>query len=148
MTLAAACWLSHLLRCYCSHSARCSLFLRETYLPLVRRGGTAPYFNRCGCVAHLRARRLGGRSDADRHLYERHCHNWRSGYLRRSPRHLRGVILVCAVARGNGDRGSHVTSHALVQTVVRAYSLPEFHGRPVAIFHMTQVVLVVGGRWS
>jgi predicted MFS family arabinose efflux permease len=38
----------------------------------------------------------------------------------------------------------HVTSHALVQTVIQAYSAPEFRGRTMAIFHMTQVVLVVG----
>jgi len=38
----------------------------------------------------------------------------------------------------------HVTSHALVQTVIQAYSPPEFRGRTMAIFHMTQVVLVVG----
>ena len=38
----------------------------------------------------------------------------------------------------------HVTSHALVQTVVQAYSPPEFRGRTMAIFHMTQVVLVAG----
>ncbi|MCE3242111.1 MAG: hypothetical protein K0Q83_2618 [Deltaproteobacteria bacterium] len=38
----------------------------------------------------------------------------------------------------------HVTSHALVQTVIQAYSPAEFRGRTMAIFHMTQVVLVVG----
>jgi MFS family permease len=38
----------------------------------------------------------------------------------------------------------HVTSHALVQTVVQAYSPPEFRGRTMAIFHMSQVILVMG----
>ena len=38
----------------------------------------------------------------------------------------------------------HVTSHALVQTVIQAYAPAEFRGRTMAIFHMTQVVLVVG----
>jgi MFS family permease len=39
----------------------------------------------------------------------------------------------------------HVSSHALVQTVIQTYSLPEFRGRAIAIFHMTQVLLLVGG---
>jgi MFS family permease len=39
----------------------------------------------------------------------------------------------------------HVSSHALVQTVVQAYSPPEFRGRTIAIFHMTQVLLLLGG---
>jgi len=38
----------------------------------------------------------------------------------------------------------HVTSHALIQTVIQSYSPPEFRGRTMAIFHMTQVILVVG----
>lgn len=38
----------------------------------------------------------------------------------------------------------HVTSHALVQTVIQAYSPPEFRGRTMAIFHMSQVILVMG----
>jgi hypothetical protein len=38
----------------------------------------------------------------------------------------------------------HVTSHALVPTVIQAYSPAEFRGGTMAIFHMTQVVLVVG----
>ena len=38
----------------------------------------------------------------------------------------------------------HVTSHALIQTVIQSYSPPEFRGRTMAIFHMTQVVLVIG----
>ena len=38
----------------------------------------------------------------------------------------------------------HVTSHALVQTVIQAYSPPEFRGRTMAIFHMSQVILVIG----
>ena len=39
----------------------------------------------------------------------------------------------------------HVTSHALAQTVIQTYSPPEFRGRTMAIFHMTHVVLLVGG---
>ena len=39
----------------------------------------------------------------------------------------------------------HVRSHALVQTVVQTYSPPEFRGRTIAIFHMTQVLLLLGG---
>lgn len=38
----------------------------------------------------------------------------------------------------------HVTSHALVQTVIQAYSPSEFRGRTFAIFQMNQVVLTVG----
>lgn len=39
----------------------------------------------------------------------------------------------------------HVSSHALVQTVLQTYSPPEFRGRTMAIFHMTQVLLLLGG---
>jgi predicted MFS family arabinose efflux permease len=39
----------------------------------------------------------------------------------------------------------HVSSHALVQTVIQTYSPPEFRGRTIAIFHMTQVLLLIGG---
>ena len=39
---------------------------------------------------------------------------------------------------------AHVSSHALVQTVVQAYSPAEFRGRTMAIFHMSQVVWTVG----
>ncbi|MEK6601100.1 MAG: MFS transporter [Candidatus Binatota bacterium] len=39
---------------------------------------------------------------------------------------------------------AHVTSHALVQTVIQAYSPAGFRGRTMAIFHMSQVVLTVG----
>ncbi|MBI4529552.1 MAG: MFS transporter [Deltaproteobacteria bacterium] len=38
----------------------------------------------------------------------------------------------------------HVHSHALVQTVIQAYSPAEFRGRTMAIFHLSQVVLTVG----
>ncbi len=38
----------------------------------------------------------------------------------------------------------HVTSHALVSTVIQAYSPAKFRGGTMAIFHMTQVVLIVG----
>ena len=39
----------------------------------------------------------------------------------------------------------HVSSHALVQTVIQTYSPPEFRGRTIAVFHMTQVLLLLGG---
>jgi len=39
----------------------------------------------------------------------------------------------------------HVSSHALVQTVIQTYSPPEFRGRTIAIFHMSQVLLLLGG---
>jgi MFS family permease len=39
----------------------------------------------------------------------------------------------------------HVTSHALAQTVIQTYSPSEFRGRTMAIFHMTHVVLLIGG---
>jgi MFS family permease len=47
---------------------------------------------------------------------------------------LMGTIGVC-----------HVTAHALVQTVIQTYSPAEFRGRTMAVFHMTQVVLMAGG---
>jgi MFS family permease len=37
-----------------------------------------------------------------------------------------------------------VCSHALVQTVLQTYSPPEFRGRTIALFHMSQVVFTVG----
>ena len=39
----------------------------------------------------------------------------------------------------------HVSSHALVQTIIQSYSPREFRGRTMAIFHMTHVVLLLGG---
>ncbi|MGH7844688.1 MAG: hypothetical protein ACREQW_05915 [Candidatus Binatia bacterium] len=39
----------------------------------------------------------------------------------------------------------HITSHALAQIVIQTYSPSEFRGRTMAIFHMTHVVLLVGG---
>jgi MFS family permease len=39
----------------------------------------------------------------------------------------------------------HVTSHALAQIVIQAYSPAEFRGRTMALFHMTHVVLLIGG---
>jgi MFS family permease len=39
----------------------------------------------------------------------------------------------------------HVTSHALAQTVIQTYSPTEFRGRTMAIYHMTHVILLVGG---
>ena len=37
-----------------------------------------------------------------------------------------------------------VHSHALVQTLIQSYSPPEFHGRAIALFHMSQVVVMAG----
>jgi MFS family permease len=39
---------------------------------------------------------------------------------------------------------AHVSSHALVQTVVQTYSPAAFRGRTMAIFHMSTVVLTLG----
>jgi predicted MFS family arabinose efflux permease len=39
----------------------------------------------------------------------------------------------------------HVTSHALAQIVIQTYSPAEFRGRTMALFHMTHVVLLMGG---
>jgi MFS family permease len=39
----------------------------------------------------------------------------------------------------------HVASHALVQTVIQAYSPREFRGRTMALFHQTHVILMGGG---
>jgi len=39
---------------------------------------------------------------------------------------------------------ANVCSHALVQTVLQTYSPPEFRGRIIALFHMSQVVMTVG----
>lgn len=41
----------------------------------------------------------------------------------------------------------HVTSHALIQIVVQFYSPSEFRGRTMSIFHMTQVILVLGAMF-
>jgi predicted MFS family arabinose efflux permease len=41
----------------------------------------------------------------------------------------------------------HVTSHALIQIVVQSYSPSEFRGRTMSIFHMTQVILVLGAMF-
>jgi len=41
----------------------------------------------------------------------------------------------------------HVTSHALIQIVVQFYTPSEFRGRTMSIFHMTQVILVVGAMF-
>ena len=38
----------------------------------------------------------------------------------------------------------HVHSHALVQTVIQAYSPSAFRGRTMALFHMSQVVMTAG----
>lgn len=42
----------------------------------------------------------------------------------------------------------HVTSHALIQIIIQSYSPSEFRGRTMAIFHMTQVILVLGAMFS
>jgi len=39
---------------------------------------------------------------------------------------------------------AHVTSWALVQTVIQNYSPSAFRGRTMAIFHMSDVVVIVG----
>jgi MFS family permease len=39
---------------------------------------------------------------------------------------------------------AHVSSHALVQTVIQTYSPSAFRGRTMAIFHMSTVVLTLG----
>jgi MFS family permease len=39
---------------------------------------------------------------------------------------------------------AHVSSHALVQTVIQTYSPPAFRGRTMAIFHMSSVVMTLG----
>jgi MFS family permease len=41
----------------------------------------------------------------------------------------------------------HVTSHALIQIVIQSYSPAHFRGRTMAIFHMTQVILVLGAMF-
>jgi MFS family permease len=38
----------------------------------------------------------------------------------------------------------HVSSHALVQTVIQTYSLPEFRGRTMGVFQQSHVVMMVG----
>jgi MFS family permease len=47
-----------------------------------------------------------------------------------------GLMILVGVA--------HVSSHALVQTVVQTYSPSAFRGRTMAIFHMSSVVLTLG----
>lgn len=42
---------------------------------------------------------------------------------------------------------ANVCSHALVQTVIQTYSPPEFRGRAIALFHMSQVVMTVGSMF-
>jgi hypothetical protein len=78
-------------------SALLPVFARDILAVSTKGSGTAPYFNGLGALLSSRARRLVGRSDA-----ERHCYDGRGGNLRHARRYLRGVILVCAVARGNG----------------------------------------------
>ena len=39
---------------------------------------------------------------------------------------------------------THVSSHALVQTVIQTYSPSAFRGRTMAIFHMSSVVMTLG----
>jgi MFS family permease len=42
---------------------------------------------------------------------------------------------------------ANVCSHALVQTVIQAYSPSEFRGRTMAIFHLSNVVFTVGSMF-
>lgn len=39
----------------------------------------------------------------------------------------------------------HVSSHALIQTVIQAYSPSELRGRMMALFQQSQVINTVGG---
>ena len=39
---------------------------------------------------------------------------------------------------------AHVSSYALVQTVIQTYSPSAFRGRTMAIFHMSSVVVTLG----
>jgi hypothetical protein len=39
---------------------------------------------------------------------------------------------------------AHVSSYALVQTVIQTYSPSAFRGRTMAIFHMSEVVVTLG----
>jgi MFS family permease len=39
---------------------------------------------------------------------------------------------------------AHVSSYALVQTVIQTYSPSAFRGRTMAIFHMSEVVVILG----
>src|SRR4029077_2035868 len=41
---------------------------------------------------------------------------------------------------------AHVSSHALVQTVIQTYSPSAFRGRTMAIFHMSSVVMPLGSK--
>jgi MFS family permease len=43
---------------------------------------------------------------------------------------------------------AHVSSHALVQTVIQTYSPSALRGRTMAIFHMSSVVMTLGGLLS
>ena len=42
---------------------------------------------------------------------------------------------------------ANVCTHALVQTVIQTYSPPQFRGRTIALFHMSQVVMTVGSMF-
>jgi len=42
---------------------------------------------------------------------------------------------------------ANVCAHALVQTVLQTYSPPEFRGRTIALFQMSQVVMTVGSMF-
>jgi sugar phosphate permease len=39
----------------------------------------------------------------------------------------------------------HVSSHALVQTVIQTYAEAEFRGRTMAVFHQSHLILMIGG---
>ena len=53
-------------------------------------------------------------------------------------------LLLCLSDDGQYHAFANVCSHALVQTVIQSYSPPEFRGRAIALFHMSQVVMTVG----
>jgi len=66
--------------------------------------------------------------------------------LRRARGAVFGIALVLVVDGADGDhRSLPCELHALVQTVIQSYSPPEFRGRAIAIFHMNQILLLLGG---
>ena len=85
--------------------------------------------------------RLARRQPAARDAYARRRHAlWPVGRaLRFLPWFPLSILLMAVIGL------CHVSSHALVQTVIQTYSPPEFRGRTIAIFHMTQVLLLLGG---
>jgi predicted MFS family arabinose efflux permease len=55
-----------------------------------------------------------------------------------SPSYRLSLLLMTIVGLG------HVTSYALVQTVIQTYSPSAFRGRTMAVFHMSEVVVTLG----